>query len=203
MTDNEFPEFDEMGIAAVRLLQGVVYEDDEAAWDVLLSNESRLETWFAKIGMTLIIDRSEGLAWLKQLDEAERSEGYERLPRLFRKTPLTYAATLLCVLLRDEYRQFEDEDVDNNICVVETASLLDSWKPFFPGETDEVQLRRSLVTELNRLEKVKFVRKLGSDSAAWEVRKLLKARLPLQELEELRDRMMDVVRTAKDGDGVS
>jgi hypothetical protein len=197
MTDNEFPEFDEMGIAAVRLLQGVVYEDDEAAWDVLLSNESRLETWFAKIGLALIIDRGEGLAWLKQLDEAERSEGYERLPRLFRKTPLTYAATLLCVLLRDEYRQFEDEDVDNNICVVETASLLDAWKPFFPGESDEVQLRRSLVTELNRLEKLKFVRKLGSDSAAWEVRKLLKARLPLHELEELRDRMMDVARAAQ------
>jgi hypothetical protein len=197
MTDNEFPEFDEMGIAAVRLLQGVVYEDDEAAWDVLLSNESRLETWFAKIGLALIIDRGEGLAWLKQLDEAERSEGYERLPRLFRKTPLSYAATLLCVLLRDEYRQFEDEDVDNNICVVETASLLDAWKPFFPGESDEVQLRRSLVTELNRLEKLKFVRKLGSDSAAWEVRKLLKARLPLHELEELRDRMMDVARAAQ------
>jgi hypothetical protein len=197
MTDNEFPAFDEMGIAAVRLLQGVVYEDDEAAWDVLLSNESRLETWFAKIGLALIIDRGEGLAWLKQLDEAERSEGYERLPRLFRKTPLSYAATLLCVLLRDEYRQFEDEDVDNNICVVETASLLDAWKPFFPGESDEVQLRRSLVTELNRLEKLKFVRKLGSDSAAWEVRKLLKARLPLHELEELRDRMMDVARAAQ------
>jgi 2-oxo-4-hydroxy-4-carboxy--5-ureidoimidazoline (OHCU) decarboxylase len=55
----------------------------------------------------------------------------------------------------------------------------------------------SLVTELNRLEKLKFVRKLGSDSAAWEVRKLLKARLPLHELEELRDRMMDVARAAQ------
>jgi hypothetical protein len=41
------------------------------------------------------------------------------------------------------------------------------------------------------------VRKLGSDSAAWEVRKLLKARLPLHELEELRDRMMDVARAAQ------
>lgn len=195
MTDHEFPEFDDMGIAAVRLLQGVVYEDDESAWDVLLSNEVRLETWFAKIGLALIIDRSEGLAYLKQLGDDERSEGYERLPRLFRKTPLTYAATLLCVLLRDEYRQYEDEDVDNNICVVETASLLDAWKPFFPGQSDEVQLRRSLVAELNKLEKLKFVRKLGSDSATWEVRKLLKARLPLQELEELKDRMMEAART--------
>lgn len=191
MTDIELPDFDEMGIAAVRLLQGVIYEDDEAAWNALLSNESRLDSWLAKIGLVLVVDRSEGLAFLKQLDSEDRSEGYERLPRLFRKTPLTWQATLLCVLLRDEYRQYEDEDVDNEVCVVETDALLDAWKSFYPETSDEVQLRRSLVAELNKLEKLKFVRKLGSDSAAWEVRKLLKARLPLQELEELRNRLTE------------
>lgn len=191
MTDIELPDFDEMGIAAVRLLQGVIYEDDEAAWNALLSNESRLESWLAKIGLVLVVDRSEGLAFLKQLDPEDRSEGYERLPRLFRKTPLTWQATLLCVLLRDEYRQYEDEDVDNEVCVVETDAMLDAWKSFYPETSDEVQLRRSLVTELNKLEKLKFVRKLGSDSSTWEIRKLLKARLPLQELEELRSRLME------------
>lgn len=191
MTDIELPDFDEMGIAAVRLLQGVIYEDDEAAWNALLSNESRLESWLAKIGLVLVVDRPEGLAFLKQLDSEDRSEGYERLPRLFRKTPLTWQATLLCVLLRDEYRQYEDEDVDNEVCVVETDALLDAWKSFYPETSDEVQLRRSLVAELNKLEKLKFVRKLGSDSSTWEVRKLLKARLPLQELEELRNRLME------------
>ena len=40
MTDDLLPDFAEMGIPAVRLLQGVLYEDDESTWDILLANES-------------------------------------------------------------------------------------------------------------------------------------------------------------------
>ena len=192
MTGEPLPEFQETGIAAVRLLQGAIYQEEEAAWDVLLLHESDLATWFAKIGLVLVIDRAEGLAWLQQLSEDERSGGYERLPRLFRRTSLGYPATLLCVLLRDEYRRFEDEDVENERCVVGADSLLDAWRSFFPAKLDDVQLRRSLLTELNRLEKLKFVRKLETGMESWEIRKLLKARLPLENLEALRDRLQEL-----------
>ena len=42
----DLPEFQEMGIAAVRLLQGVLYADDKNAWESLLSNESELTDYF-------------------------------------------------------------------------------------------------------------------------------------------------------------
>ncbi len=184
---DDLPDFQEMGIAAIKLLQGVLYGDDEATWDILLSNESDLSSYFAKIGLALVIDREDGLAYLRQFSDDERTSGYERLPKLFRRTPLGYPTTLLCVLLRDEYRRFEDEDLDNERCVVELAGLLDAWKAFFPAESDEVQLRKKLHAELTKLEKLMFVKKLGAES--WEVRKLLKARLPLEDLEDLRDRL--------------
>src|SRR5436305_4328755 len=137
---HELPEFREMGVAAVRLLQGVLYIEEESAWEILLSNESELTDYFAKVGLVVVIDRSEGLAYLRQFGDDERAGGYERLPRLFRRTPLGYEATLLCMLMRDEYRRFEDEDLDNERCVVDFESLLDSWKSFFPAEADQVQL---------------------------------------------------------------
>lgn len=186
---NELPEFRERGVAAIRLLQGVIYQDDEETWSILVSNESDLTDYFCQIGLALVIDRTEGLAYLKQFDEDERTGGYERLPRLFRKTPLGYEATILCVLLRDEYRRFEEEDLDNERCVVEVESLFDLWKSFFPADSDDVGLRRRLVTALNQLDKLKFVRNLPSDTDSWEVRKLLKARIPIEELENLRDRL--------------
>lgn len=186
---DELPEFRERGIAAVRLLQGVVYHDDEETWSILLSNESDLDDYFCQIGLALVIDRAEGIAYLKQFEEDERTGGYERLPKLFRKTPLNYEATLVCVLLRDEYRRFEEEDLDNERCVVEFEGVYELWKSFFPGDSDDVGLRRRLTTALNLLDKLKFVRKLSSDSDSWEVRKLLKARIPLEELECLRDRL--------------
>lgn len=186
---SELPEFRERGIAAVRLLQGVVYQDDEETWSILLANESDLTDYFCQIGLALVVDRSEGLAYLKQFDDDERTGGYERLPRLFRKTSLGYEASLLCVLLRDEYRRFEEEDLDNERCVVEVESLFDLWKSFFRADADEVTLRKRLITALHQLEKLKFVRQLPADADAWEVRKLLKARIPIEELEHLRDRL--------------
>jgi hypothetical protein len=187
---DELPEFRERGIAAVKLLQGVVYSEDDEAWSILITNESDLADYFSEIGLALVVDRSEGLAYLKQFDDDERSGGYERLPRLFRKTPLGYEASLLCVLLRDEYRRFEDEDLDNERCVVETDALFEMWKTFFPAESDETTLRKRLLTALNQLDKLKFVRNLPSDAESWEVRKLLKARIPVEELESLRDRLI-------------
>lgn len=187
---SEAPEFRERGIAAVQLLQGVVYESEESTWAILLNNESDLSDYFCEIGLSLIIDRAEGIAYLRQIAEDERTDGYEKLPRLFKRSPLTYEATLLCVLLRDEYRKFEEEDLDNERCVVEVDALFELWKSFFPSNSDEVNLRKKLETVLRQLGKLKFVSKLKSDAKSWEVRKLLKARIPIDELERLRERLV-------------
>jgi hypothetical protein len=190
----ELPEFRERGVAAVKLLQGVVYNDDEEAWSILLSNESDLTDYFCLIGLALVIDRGEGIAYLKQFDDDERTGGYERLPRLFRKNQLGYEATLLCVLLRDDYRKFEEEDLDNERCVVETEGVLELWKSFFPAESDELTMRKRLISAFNQLDKLKFVRPIPSEGESWEVRKLLKARITLEQLESLRDKLSLVDR---------
>lgn len=189
-TSTELPEFRELGIPAVRLMQGVVYAQDQDVWEILLSYESDLSDYFARVGLAVVVDRSEGLAYLRQLGDSERVAGYERLPRLFRRTALGYDATLLCVLLRDEYRRFEDEDLENERCVVDIETLVDSWKSFFPAESDDVALRKRLHTTLRKLEELKFVVRFESENDEWEIRKILKARLPLDELELLRDRLL-------------
>lgn len=194
---HEIPEFRERGIAAVRLLQGVIYADEASVWTILLDNEVELTDYFILLGLHLIIDRAEGLAYLKQLDEHELSGGYERLPKLFRKSPLGYEATILCVLLRDEYRRFEDEDLDNQRCVVSVDSLLELWENFFPSVSDEIQLRKSLLKSLNQLEKLKFVQPVKQIKDAWEIKKLLKARVTVEQLEDLKNRLHDCNLTAE------
>jgi len=186
---SEVPEFRERGIVAVHLLQGVIYEEQEEIWSLLLSNESDLNDYFCEIGLSLVIDRTEGIAYLRQFSDDERTGGYERLPRLFRKAPLTYKVTLLCVLLREEYRKFEEEDLDNERCVVEVDSLLELWKPCFPAEADEVTLRKQLIAAFKQLENLKFVSGIKDEPDSWEVRKLLKARIPIEDLERLRDQL--------------
>jgi hypothetical protein len=190
----ELPEFRDWGIAAVRLLQGVVYADEHQPWELVLASQSQLATYFARLGLRLVVDEPEGLAYLRQLSDDELPEGYDRLPKLFRKTRLGYDETLLCVLLREHLRQFEEEDLCNDRCVVEAAALFERWRVLSQALSDEVKARRELAAALGKLEDLGFVRKLADEPETWEVRRILKARLPVAELENLKSRMLAAAR---------
>ncbi len=186
----------EWGGVAVRLLQGVVYHDDNVdTWECLLRSVSQLTDYFAKIGLQLIVDEADAMAYLRQPDDDEIAPEHDHVPRLFRRSPLTYEATLLCVLLRDELRQYEEEDVQNERCVVNQSDLLAVWQAFFPESLDEVKLNRSLTAALRKLEELKFVRQFEREPASWEVRRIIKARLPLAELERLRESLIEAARS--------
>ena len=172
---------------AVRLLQGVVYHDDNLdLWEQLLENASPITEYFGKLGLLLVVDEPDAMAYLRQLDEEEIQPDFPAVPRLFRRTPLGYDATLLCVLLRDELRQYEEEDVQNERCVIAQSDLLAVWEAFFPDQNDSVRLNRSLTAALRIMEELKFVRQFEKEPASWEIRRIIKARLPLADLERLR-----------------
>jgi hypothetical protein len=190
-SESTLPAPSEWSGVAVRLLQGVIYHDDNASnWETLLKNISPLTDYFGKIGLILVVDENDAMAYLKQPSEEDVPEDYEHVPRLFRRTPLTYETTLLCVLLRDELRQFEEEDVRNDRCVILQCDLLSSWEAFFPAGFDTVKLNRSLTTSLRKLEELKFVRQFEKEPPSWEVRRIIKARLPLADLEQLRQNLL-------------
>ena len=88
------PEFREWSIAAVRLLQGVIYADEDRVWNILLSNRSQIETFVARLGLTLVVDEAEGYAYVRQWGEDECPSGYEQLPKLVRRSQLGYP--LMC-----------------------------------------------------------------------------------------------------------
>lgn len=198
----ELPEFRDWSVAAVRLLQGVVEAEDGRVWDLMLANRSQLEGYFARLGLRLVVNESEGLAYLRQLAEDESPAGYDALPKLFRATRLSYGQTLLCVLLRDEFRRFEEEEVRDERCVVDELALLEQWKAYFPRQ-DDVRRLRDLQAALRKLEELGFVKRFGQETASWEVRRLLKARLTADELEHLQRRLLAAVARRASGDQAS
>ncbi len=177
----------EWSAVAVRLLQGVVYHDDsDEVWERLLRSVSPLSEYFAKIGLLLVIDEADAMAYLRQYEEEEFPADAPAMPRLFRRSPLGYEATLLCVLLRDELLRFEENDVQNDRCIISQSELLSLWQAFFPDQSDMVRLHRALGASLRKLEELKFVRQFEKEPPSWEVRRIIKARLPLDDLERLR-----------------
>lgn len=182
---SDYPEFRDWSVSAVRLMQGVVELDDGRAWHLLLANATQIEQYFARLGLQLIVDESEGLAYLKQFSEETLPPGYEAIPKLFRATRLSFGQTVLCVLLRDALRRFEEEDTRDDRCVIEESDLLDQWKSFFSAQGDEVRQQRDLQSTLRKLEDLGFVRRFAQEPPSWEVRRILKARLTAEDLEHL------------------
>jgi hypothetical protein len=199
MPSAELPEFREWGIAAVRLLQGVVYDDDPRTWGLVLSSQPQLASHFARLGLLLAIDEPEGFAYLRQLREDELPEGYDRLPKLFRRSRLGYDDTLLCVLLRDELRRFEEEQPQEERCVIETVTLFERWRSLSQAQHDDVRARRDLALALARLGDLGFVRKVSDEPETWEIRRILKARLSAAELEGLREKLAGAARPREKG----
>ncbi|MBL8798029.1 MAG: DUF4194 domain-containing protein [Planctomycetia bacterium] len=190
MASTELPEFRDWSIAAVRLLQGVVYADDERPWNLVLAAQTQLATYFARLGLLLVVDEPEGLAYLRQLTDDEQPAGYEQLPKLYRRTRLGYDETLLAVLLREALRRFEEEEMHDERCVIDAADLFDQWRGLFPAHHDEVRARRELSAALAKLEDLGFTRKFSDEPEAWEIRRILKARLPAAELESLKAQLV-------------
>jgi len=199
--NNAIPPPADWSPVAVRLLQGVVYHDDNLdLWELLLENVSPVTEYFGKLGLLLVVDEPDAMAYLRQLDEEELQPDFASVPRLFRRTPLGYEATLLCVLLRDELRQYEEEDVRNERCVITQSDLLQLWEAFFPNQTDSVRLNRSLTSALRKMEELKFVRQFEKEPPSWEIRRIIKARLPLSDLERLRLSLVSAVGKKMDED---
>jgi hypothetical protein len=203
MANNGLPEFREWSIAAVRLLQGAVYAAEPRVWKIVLGAQSHLEGYFGRLGLLLVVDESEGLAYLRQASEDELPEGYEGLPKLFRKTRLGYDTTLLCVLLREELRRFEEEDVHNERCAVETTALFDHRTIFFPSQGDQVRQHRELSQALGKLEGMGFISKFNDEPETWEIRRILKARLPAAELESLKAQLLGAAGRQAESDASS
>lgn len=198
MPPNTLPEYHESSLAAVRLLQGVVYSEDEKIWAPLLSHQTRLENYFARLGLTLVVDEPDGFAYLRQLgDDDSRPPGYEKLPVLIPRKSLGYPLTILCVLLREHLRRFEDEELHDERCIVETASLFDDWRGFQKPSADEVKQQKEFTALLHKTEDdLGFIKKYAEEPESWEVRRIIKARLPAQELENLLTQLKSYLATA-------
>ncbi|MDF1754149.1 MAG: DUF4194 domain-containing protein [Verrucomicrobiales bacterium] len=198
----DLPDYQSWSLAAVKLLQDVVYSlDDVRVWSEILRSRNRIQDYFARIGLVLVVDESNGYAYLRQLDTDNESlaKEYADLPKLYRQSRLGYGASLICVILREALRRYESEEFDSDLCVVEEDELFEQWKVFFPEQSDEKKQFRDFIAALRQASEAGFARKLPkTEPAAWEVRRIIKAKLNAQRLEQLRDDLKTFLEQEKE-----
>jgi len=169
-----------------RLLLGPVYREDRDQWETLRAERQTISQYFREVGQELVVDETEGYAFLKQIE----IEGVDRVPRIGRRQPLGYTATLLLVCLREELARFDTAPDDSSRLVYTREQLRELVGQFLRETSNQIRDQRRIDAAINRVEELGFLRSFGAaESDSFEVMRILKARFGPSELQQIRDRL--------------
>lgn len=177
----------------IRLLQDAVYSEDADLWTALLRYQQHVENYFREIGLELVVHEQDGFAYLKQAE----SEDGGGLPRLFRRDKLTKGVAIVGVILREQLLHFDEKVHDETKLTIRKDDILQLAAPFFPETNDDIRADKRLATAINKAEELGLLRKLSGAEGdeRYEVRRIVKARFPVEALKELRDQLQNHVNT--------
>lgn len=173
--------------ALIRLLQGFVYDDDREAWDLLLRYRSAIEDYFAKMGLAVYLNETDGFAYLSQPDIEDADGANVTLPRLTRRYALTYSVTVLLVLLREELNQFDSTNLDSKRLIITRDHLYSLMRPFYAQRNDERQLLRQMQHDVKQVVDLGFMKEIRqNDLISYLVRPILKAKINSDQLAQIK-----------------
>jgi hypothetical protein len=170
----------------LKLLKGVVYSDDPH-WDRLQSYITPVKEHFSKIGLQIQNYEAEGFAYLEQpdLDPEDRSEP---LPRLIDRHKLSFKTTVLCVLLREQLRQFDTSDATGRL-VLSIEKIRDLLEPYLIKGNNEDRFRQEVNRLVKQSEELGFLKSLSGQDENYEVRAILKAKIDADTIELLKQKL--------------
>jgi hypothetical protein len=182
------PEERAIAVTIIALMRGVVYrESDEDAWLTLDRHAPAVRDHFAGIGVDVILDDTEGYAYLRSQPDSDEGDS---LPRLVRRRSLTYNLSLLLVLLRKRLMEFETAGADGKL-VLSTDSIVEMLRLFLAEASNEARVVDQVGTTISRAADMGFLRQLRGQSDQWEVRRILKAYVDAETLSNFADKLAE------------
>ncbi|MDM0046938.1 DUF4194 domain-containing protein [Variovorax dokdonensis] len=198
---NTLPAVPELSQVMVHLLKGVLYrDDDERLWASLLRLQARVREQAAVLLLDLVLDESEGHAFLKSRPDPDESEGAPRPPRLVVRRPLSYPVSLMLALLRKRMAEFDAGGGDTRL-VLSRDEIAELMRVFLPDGTNEARLIDQVDSTITKVVDLGFLRRLkpaagtAQDRGHYELRRILKAFVDAQWLAEF-DARLEAYRTA-------
>ena len=182
------PEEHAVAASIIQLMRGVVYrEHDESTWATLARNAPSVRDHFAAIGVDVIVDDTEGYAYLQSRPDAD---GEEPLPRLVNRRTLTYNVSLLLVLLRKRLVEFETAGSEGKL-VLSRDQIVEMLRLFLTESTNEARVVDQVDTTIRRASELGFLRQLRGRTDQWEVRRILKAYVDAQTLSDFAGKLAE------------
>ena len=184
----------------IKLLQGAIYENEEAeTWKLLSQYQREIAAYFDQIGVSLFIELADGYAFLEQ---KESEEGDSKSVKLIRHYPLSFELSLLCVLLREALEQFDVSQNTSSILVLKASEIRGMLSIYFKEKTDQTKLYKELNRYLNQAVDIGFLKNLSEKDQtkigdadtdpAYEVRRIVRAKVSTDFLAEFKERLQQL-----------
>ncbi len=152
----------------------------------LINLQAAAMDYVKPLGLELVMDESEGYAYFRQIVSEEQDGG--ELPRLVQRRPLSYPVSLLCVLLREKLVEADAGGGDVRV-VLGKEQIVELLQTFLPSQSNEAKLMDQIETHINKVVELGFLRKLKTDRATYEVRRILKAFVDADWLADLDEKL--------------
>ena len=181
-----------LSLPLIALFKGVLYqEDDPALWQSLLDLQSRVRDYLGVLGLQLILDEAEGYAYLRQRQEEDQTApGQVALPRLIARRQLSYPVSLLLALLRKRLAEFDASSGEARL-ILSREQIADLLRLFLAEGSNEAKLADRIDAHIAKVVELGFLRRLRGKDEQFEVRRILKAYVDAQWLNEFDQRLRD------------
>src|SRR5262249_31270424 len=175
-----------LSAVVIPLLKGVIYQEASPdLWNDLLNLQPRVRDYVGVLGLRLILDESEGYAFLRSIPDGDGCDDADRakLPRLVNRRPLSFPVSLLLALLRKKLAEFDASGGDTKL-VLSREEIVDLLRIFLPESNNESRLIDQIDSHINKIAELGFLRQLRGHDDMFEVRRILKAFVDAQWLSE-------------------
>lgn len=186
---NTSPGSSAFSLVLVSLMKGVVHAGAEPKqWQALLDLQARVRDHVAPLGLELIVDETEGYAYLRQRPTVE---GEPEVPRLVPRRPLGFQVSLLLALLRKKLAE-ADAQGDSTRIILSREQIADLVRVFLPDSANEARWMDRLDANINKVVEMGFLRRLRGKEAKGgelEIQRILKAFVDAQWLSDFEGRL--------------
>ena len=180
-----------ISLVLVSLMKGVTcLENDPALWQSLLQLQERVREYIAVLGLELVLDEAEGYAYIRQRPVGE---GEPELPRLVPRRQLSYPVSLLLALLRKKMAEFDAMSSETRL-ILSREDIIELMRLFLPDTANEARLIDQINSHINKVVEMGFLRRLQGRDHQFEARRILKAFVDAQWLNEF-DRRLEEYRS--------
>jgi hypothetical protein len=180
-----------ISLVLVSLMKGVTcLENDPALWQSLLQLQERVREYIAVLGLELVLDEAEGYAYIRQRPVGE---GEPELPRLVPRRPLSSPVSLLLALLRKKMAEFDAMSSETRL-ILSREDIIELMRLFLPDTANEARLIDQINSHINKVVEMGFLRRLQGRDNQFEARRILKAFVDAQWLNEF-DRRLEEYRS--------